>query len=112
MASPLLASLFSTDVVVVAKDTDVLVLLVWAYAKYNVPRKWYFKYEADKFADVGAICDYFGRDIASALPAFHSITGCDTTSYFFRAGKCRMFKKVVKEKSPPSLWTRPTNSNL
>ena len=37
------------------------------------------------------------KHIALLLPAFHSITGCDTTSYFFRAGKCRIFKKVVKE---------------
>ena len=34
-----------TDVVIVAKDTDVLVLLVWAYSFYNVKYKWYFKYD-------------------------------------------------------------------
>ena len=34
------------DVVVVSKDTDVLILLVWAYAKYDIKRKWYLKYEA------------------------------------------------------------------
>ena len=82
-----------TDVVVVAKDTDVLVLLIWAYVKYNVSRKWYLKYETDKYADIGAICDYFGKNIALTLPAFHSITGCDTTSYFLRAVKMQNFQE-------------------
>ena len=85
----MLSSKEDTDVGVVAKDTDVLVLLIWAYVKYNVSRKWYLKYETDKYADIGAICDYFGKNIALLLPVFHSITGCDTTSYFFRAGKCK-----------------------
>ena len=29
------------------------------------------------------------------LPQFHALTGCDTTSYFFRVGKKTPFKKAV-----------------
>ena len=81
-----------TDVVIVAKDTDFLVLLVWAYSFYNVKYKWYFKYDR-----ISVICDYVGRDLCLTLPAFHSLTGCDTTSYFFRTGKLRAFKKVLAD---------------
>ena len=86
------------DVIVVSKHTDILILMVWAYAKYNINinirRKWYLNYEAGKFADIGEIVEYFGEDASLALPAFHSLTGCDTTSYFFRIGKCCVFQKL------------------
>ena len=58
-----------TDTITVAKDTNALVLLVWAYTKYHVRHKWYFKYDADKYADVGAICDLLEEDVCLALPA-------------------------------------------
>ena len=28
---------------------------------------------------------------------FHGLTGCNTTSYFFRIGKVRVFKKLMKK---------------
>ncbi len=87
------------DVVIVAKDIDVLVLLVWAYSQYHVRHKWYLKYDAEKYADTGVICDSFGSDICSVCSAFHAITGCDTTSYFYRTGKLRIFKKVLADKT-------------
>ena len=40
-------------------------------------------------------CEFFGQELCRALPAFHAISGCDTTSYFFRAGKVRVFKKLI-----------------
>ena len=57
-----------SDVVVVAKDTDVLVLMVWGYAK----------------------------SISLFLPTIHALTGCDTTSFFYRVGKVRILKKLFK----------------
>ena len=81
--------------VVVSKDTDVLILLVWAYAKHEIKTKWYMMYEQGKYADIGKIVEFFGKEICLALPAFHSLTGCDTTSYFFRVGKGRVFKKLL-----------------
>ena len=37
-----------TNVVVVARDTDVLILMVFAYALKNVAKEWYMKYAPDK----------------------------------------------------------------
>lgn len=36
-------------------------------------------------------------DTANVLPAYHSITGCDTTSYPYKVGKVRPFKKMVEQ---------------
>ena len=38
-----------TDVVIVARDTDVLILMVYAYAKRHVKNSWYMKYGAGKY---------------------------------------------------------------
>ena len=86
-----------TDIVVVSKDTDVLILLVWAYAKHDIKGQWYMMYEHGKYADIGKIVEFLGKEVCLALPAIHSLTGCDTTSYFFRVGKCRTFKKILKQ---------------
>ena len=90
------AAASTQDVVIVAKDTDVLVLMVWAYVVLNVEQKWYFKKDHDKFVDIGEICSYLGREICLRLPALHAISGCDTTSYFYNVGKVKLIKKVLK----------------
>ena len=41
-----------SDVAVVCKDTDVLVLMIWAYSKLNKTNNWYFKNDNEKFADI------------------------------------------------------------
>ena len=57
----LLASQENNDVVVVAKDADVLVLLVWAYTHHNIKHNWFFKYDAEKYVNICKICDYLGK---------------------------------------------------
>ena len=89
----LLAYPETNDVVVVAKDTDTLVLLVWAYVHYNIKRNWFFKYDAEKYTNIRKICDYLGKDVCQSILAFYAITDSDTTSCFFRAGKMMAFKK-------------------
>ena len=60
-------------------------------------------YEQGKYASIGIISIYFERELCLALPAIHSLTGCDTASYFFRVGKCRAFKKLMKQTSKVQL---------
>ena len=89
------ASLEDNDVVVVSKDTDVLILLIWAYEKCNIQKKWYLKYDHNKYADINTICTFLGPKICLALPAVHAMTGCDTTSYLFKVGKVKVMKKLL-----------------
>ena len=49
------------DVAVVCKETDVLILMIWAYSKSNVTNNWYLKYDHEKFADVRKIYPYLGK---------------------------------------------------
>ena len=49
------------DRVIVSKDTDVFVLLVWAYTKHEIKKKWYMMYEQGKYADIGKIVESFGK---------------------------------------------------
>ena len=84
------ASFSELDVVIVAKDTDVLCLLVWAYSQFVIRNKWYMKY-----ADITKICEYLGTDLGRNLPAVLSTIGCDT-SYFYNVGKVKVLKKPLK----------------
>ena len=81
-------------VIITATDTDVLVLLTHAYPQCNNAKQWLMKTNPGIFIDIKTSCNFFGNDICQTLPGFHSITGCDTTSYPFGVGKISPFKKM------------------
>ena len=85
-----------TVVVVVAKDTDVLVILVHAYAIVKPSSKWIMKIDHEKYVDVGKVYDFLGENVSMHLPNIHAISGCDTTSFFYGVGKFKLLKKVMK----------------
>ena len=80
------------DIVIVCEDSDVLILMIWAYSKFNVKRKWFMKYDDEKYACIKTIVEYLGDEISECLPQIHAITGCDQTSAFFRKGKVKIVK--------------------
>ena len=49
-----------------------------------------------RFTNIEAICSNIGTKACAILPAYHSITGSDTTSFPFRIGKIKPWKKMVK----------------
>ena len=49
------------------------------------------------FVDVNDICSNLPEKVRKLLPAHHSITGLDTTSYPFRVRKVKPFKKALKK---------------
>ena len=97
------ASLQDTDVVVVAKDTDVFVLMVYAYNKLQPCSKWYMKIDHEKYVDISKVSNHLGTEISSYLPQLHSLTGCDTTSFFYGVGKIKVLNKVKKNKESLNL---------
>ena len=88
--------LADTNIVVVAKDTDVFVLMVFAYCVEKPSGKWFLKINHEKYIDIGKIVDYLGEDVYRNLPAIHAVTGCDTTSAMFGVGKVKILKKLKK----------------
>ena len=93
---PLLASVANNNVVAVATDCDILVLLISFYATKEPSFQWFMKYETNKFAVIYDICQKLGPSVSKLLPQFHSITGSDTTSFFFSKGKLKPFKRVLQ----------------
>ena len=96
---PLFAHLANNNVVAVATDCDVLVLLISLYAKKQPSFQWHMKYEKNKFANIADICKRLGPSTSKLLHQFHAITGCDTTSFFFSKGKINPFKRVLQSGS-------------
>ena len=86
-----------TDVVIVARDTDVLILMIYIYAKRKITSNLYMKYAAGKYANIGKIVEYLGIDLSLKLVHIHAVTGCDTTSYFYGVGKMKVLNKCKKE---------------
>ena len=89
-----------TPVVVVASDTDILILLVYAYHKFmkETGRQVQMKIDTERFVNIKTIAENLPEDAINCLPAYHSITGCDTTSYPFGVGKVRPWTKALKKK--------------
>ena len=72
---------------------------MWAHANYNIKHNLFLKYDAEKYANIRKICDYLGKDVWESILAFHVVPGSDTTSYFFRAGKVKTFKKIISNQT-------------
>ena len=55
------AALSPEDVVVVAADTDVLILMIYAYSVFLVKQRWVFRSENEKCADIEIISSYHSK---------------------------------------------------
>lgn len=64
------------NIVVIAHDTDVLVLLVANFGRLSCTKLWMKAGTMKKPKNVPA------DHVYKILPAFHSVTGCDTVSFF------------------------------
>jgi hypothetical protein len=87
--------------VVIADDTDILVLLIHhaGRAKYNVWFKPNIKRESKKAQrcwNMTATRCHLGSTVCSCILFIHAVLGCDTTSRLYGIGK---YKAVVKVKS-------------
>ena len=74
-------------------DTDIVVILVGTFHYFttlNLNANIWVAFGSRRifsFLHINTICQNLGREKSLALPFFHSFTGCDTTSSFFRKGK-------------------------
>ena len=88
---------FGGTITVRSPDTDVLVLLVHYYPR--IGKRLLFDTGTGnnrRVIDVCKVYDSVGHDVASALPAFHTFTGCDSVSAFVSKGKKRPFQLLSK----------------
>ena len=59
-------------------------------------QNWLLKID-ERYVTINKIVTHFGDELCQVLPAYHSITGCDT-SYAYGVGKIKLLKKMIKNK--------------
>lgn len=82
------------NVVVMTRDTDVVLLLTYHFAKMRCSHLWVMSGTArdTKYIPVHDICSKLMPEQVSHLLAFHAITGCDSTSKFASITKVGAWK--------------------
>lgn len=63
------AILAGKEVVIVSKDTNVLMLLVGAFNNFKITHKWFMKYDAYKFANIRTICKFLETKLSTSTLA-------------------------------------------
>lgn len=79
----------SNTVAIRTVDTDVVVLAIAFFSKLQLKELWiHFGVGKNvRLLAIHELSSVFGPDKSAALPVFHSMTGCDTTSSFSGRGK-------------------------
>ena len=92
------ASSTKERIVIQSPDTDVAVLAIYAYQMIQCNEIWFKTGVKDKvrYVPVHRISEKLGRSVCAAIPAFHALTGCDSTSGLFQIGKKKGWKVFVK----------------
>eukprot|EP00794_Sanderia_malayensis_P002075 gene2075-2352_t len=92
------------NVVVISKDTDVLLLMLHAFAKIKPNGKWFMKIDQEKYVNIEKIVTHFGTELATKLPHhIHAVTGCGATPNPYGVGKVSVLRKCIKDRRAISL---------
>jgi len=85
-------------IVVQSPDTDVLILCIAHFTNIACEESWFRKGVRDlqRYIPVHTIQRSLGDRICQSLPAFHALTGCDSTSSIAGIGKKKAWK-VLKQ---------------
>ena len=89
--------------IISSPDTDVFVLCCYHYY-YSLQGclEFFFKTGSQdkmRYISVHVVCNHFGASVCKLLPAFHCITGCDSTSSFSGVGKKSALKVLNSHKN-------------
>ena len=78
-------------------DTDMILLLVaYRHWEVNINSKVFACMVVgtdENYFDINSISSQLSHEKCQALPFFHALTGCDSTSYFFNQGKCKFWDR-------------------
>ena len=94
------ASRDAQRVVIQSPDTDVLLLCVAHNEEIECDELWFCTGVKDRLRYIPAhkIAAGVGPLMCKVLPAFHALTGCDSTSALSRVGKKKAWKIIVNSK--------------
>ena len=84
--------------VLIADDTDILVLLMhWIPAKQCQQRITMFRPSSDTWIDLKKVLERWPSHIVENILAIHTASGCDTVSSFVGVGKTKLIKLITPE---------------
>ena len=91
-------------IIVESPDTDVAVLMTYAYQYMQCEELWLKTGVRDKvcYVPVHMLSEKLGDRICAALPGFHAMTGCDSVSGLFNVGKKIAWKALLSAESSNS----------
>lgn len=92
---------FGKDILVKSVDTDVLILLIHFFCSNSDLNKTNLFMQLGhgsyrRFLSINKVVQSLGTTFCSCLLALHCLTGCDTTSGFFKIGKKSAFDVLKK----------------
>ena len=73
--------------------------MVSAFAITSPPYKLYLQIDNSKIVSIKKIYQNFVKTSSLCLPQFHTLTGCDIVSHFFRLSKTCVFQRLLKDAS-------------
>ena len=68
--------------------------MIYSYVVQQPEHDWLMKADKDSFVSIRKIYEKFGSTTYLLLPQFHTITVCDTVSYFFNVLKQVAFERT------------------
>ena len=85
-------------IVIQSPDTDMLVLSVAHFEDIASKELWFCTGVKDRlrFVPVHDVCQNLSNRVLKALPAFHALTGCDTTSALSGIGKKKPWNVFIR----------------
>ena len=95
--------------IITSPDTDVAIIALGVIHKFKSTLGLSTGSSTNKrIIDLSAIYSHFGDLFCKALPYLHAVTGCDSTSAFFRKGKKKACKVVRNCEDNLAVFSTPT----
>lgn len=88
-------------IIIQSPDTDVLVLCVAHFDEIPCEELWFRTGVKDRlrYIPVHAVSEKLGEKLCKSLPAFHALTGCDTTSSLTGVGKKKAWEALCRSEA-------------
>ena len=84
---------------VVLKDTDILMLLIYSHSTCAISKECVLKYGKNSYANVGTIRKHFGNTVSRNILQYYAILGCDKFSFFYideKINTCQKSSEKIK----------------
>ena len=86
-------------------------MMIYSYVVQQPEHDWLMEAEKGSFVNIRKIYERFGSTTCLLLPQFHTITVCDTVSYFFNVLKRVVFERTSSGIPPFNMIVELGSSN-